>query len=616
MPDATWTVGDTTYTVAGLRDVGQSIRARAGGLTTQIGARAEGADAALAELRGPVATTLRDQATRTIDALVVLVTQMRRAAAVCETFPDPPGPGQPPAPASVRPAQGGEAASSGSPRDLRAFARASDDGDEEVRRAAATVSLDGVTLTKRVRTERPAPTPVPPPEPGTPALPPVVTISPPEPVDPRTMISLPEPSGEAARVTAASDAGARLARAAAEAFDLADGGISQWADEVVLLAVLADVREDHGLGEDDLARELQDFWAQAAADRAGIDLEAWDPSAGAFANEDTIVAVYEYYGQLFLDHPELQWAGMANMIGPSFAAGFFDLDAMGDLADGVDAWMDGLPGPVRNALPPEVRALADLSDLTEAELRFYETTFLEMQKEIFLDQAVMHEAYVNGGLPAIEELRSAGLLDQRAHEAWRQIDQGAATGDADLVSAGNGQLLWREQNQIINDNYDAMYDHFPSGPVFTYGMTVVGAPSIPGAGSYGQYDPVSVSVETPGPERIGTPDRIGTPERVGPFGVPSIGVDIPSVSVDNPTQGEITVTTPFPAGNIANQDDRWGLIVDDTLPAYQGLLADDPEGARAIIDSPVADRIDDQRLRHQVDDIVERLLDWDVDIDQ
>ena len=275
---------------------------------------------------------------------------------------------------------------------------------------------------------------------------------------------------------------------------------------------------------------------------------------------------------------------------------------------------------MRAALPPEVQALADLGALTESELRFYETTFLEMQKEIFLDQAVMHEAYLNGGLPAVEELRDAGLIDDRALEAWRQIQEGAATGDPDLLAAGNGRLLWREQNQIINDSYDDMYHHLPSGPAFTYGMTVVGAPSIPGAGSYGQYDPLSVSVESPGPERIGTPDRIGTPERIGPgpfsVEIPSVGVDLPSISVDNPTQVEVTVTTPLPAGNIADRADRWDLIVDDTLPAFQDLLADDPARAREIIDSPVADRIDDQRLQHQVDEIAERLLDWDLDVDQ
>ena len=277
---------------------------------------------------------------------------MHRAAAVCEAFPEAAGPASSPDPAPVAEARGGSAASGGSPSELRTFAGASDDWDEEVRRAVATITLQGVTLTRTTRVERPAPLPVPPPQPGTPAPAPLVTVTPPEPVDPRTMITLPEPSEEAATVTALSDAGARLARAAAEAFDTADGGISQWVDELVLLGVLADVRGDHGLGRDDRARELRDLWAQVAADRAGIDLEGWDPSAGAFANEDTIVAVYEYYGQLFLDHPELQWAGMANMIGPSFAAGFFDLDAMGDLADGSAAGWTGCPA---RCAPPSPR---------------------------------------------------------------------------------------------------------------------------------------------------------------------------------------------------------------------------------------------------------------------
>src|SRR5262245_62916285 len=40
-----------------------------------------------------------------------------------------------------------------------------------------------------------------------------------------------------------------------------------------------------------------------------------------------------------------------------------------------------------------------------------ETTFLTMQKKIFEDQATMHEAYLAGGLPQVEEDRKSTRLN-------------------------------------------------------------------------------------------------------------------------------------------------------------------------------------------------------------
>ena len=217
-----------------------------------------------------------------------------------------------------------------------------------------------------------------------------------------------------------------------------------------------------------------------------------------------------------------------------------------------------------------------------------------MQKEIFFDQAVMHEAYLEGGMDAMRELRAAGISvdDDETLAAWQMIDDGRRTGNLDLVAAGNKGLLWREQNKIIQDDYSAMYDHEPTGKALTWLMTFVGAPSIPGAQGYPDVFPLTVEFETPGPDKI------------------------PFVGWDNPTQGTVTVETPLPDGNIANRDDRWALIEEDTLPAFQRLLAEDPEEARRLIGSSVHDRIGDQRIYHHVDEIVGQMFDWDVDFDQ
>jgi hypothetical protein len=47
-------------------------------------------------------------------------------------------------------------------------------------------------------------------------------------------------------------------------------------------------------------------------------------------NRRTVEAVYGYYGRLFLEHPYLEWAGLAGMIGPAFYAGFRDLGLLPD----------------------------------------------------------------------------------------------------------------------------------------------------------------------------------------------------------------------------------------------------------------------------------------------
>ncbi|MGN6239514.1 MAG: WXG100 family type VII secretion target [Cellulosimicrobium cellulans] len=332
-------------------------------------------------------------------------------------------------------------------------------------------------------------------------------------------------------------------------------------------------------------------WTRVAAGEAGFDFADWDPSAGASANREIIEGVYTYYGELYLDNPWMQWAGMAAMIGPSFAAGFFDLDMMRQLAQGVASGAQALPPGVDRA------ALEAIATMSDAELGFYENQFLSMQREIFVDQAVMHEAYLNGGMEEMERLLEAGVIDDAAYQAWSDIEAGRG-GDAQALADGNTALLWREQNQIIADDWQTMRGHPVTGEAFTYLMTLVGEPSIPGAGTYAQYDPFTVSVETPGPENIGIP--------------------FTGISFDNPVQGTVTVETPLPGGNIADQATRWEYISNDTLPAYQQLVTQHPDQAAQIIGTDVSDRIDDYRLTNpaRIGRILDRLTEWDVDVDQ
>jgi hypothetical protein len=340
-----------------------------------------------------------------------------------------------------------------------------------------------------------------------------------------------------------------------------------------------------GLDPRRYAALLQQYYLVKAADEAGIDLSQWDPAAGAEANKDNILKVYKLYGKFFQEHPELQWAGMANMIGPSFAGGFMDLASMKnffqELADKLDHLPPGVP------VPPGLKELAEAgANIGADELGYFEQKFLAMQKHIFIDQASMHEAYLTGGMPAMQEMRDAGLIDDKARTAWADI----ASGDPARIQEGNTLLLDREQNQIINKQYDDMYNHHGLvGQAMTYGMTVAGSASIPNTRTPGEYSPITIhgEVELPGPVPFLSHETVGA-----------------------------TVTTPLPDFNVANREDRWDYITHDTLPAYQQLLAQDPARAQAIIASPVEDRMNQSRLSHRWPELVDDLLtNWDVDVE-
>lgn len=307
------------------------------------------------------------------------------------------------------------------------------------------------------------------------------------------------------------------------------------------LAQLLDRARSAGLPPPDYAVALRGSWTAVAFEEAGIDPALWRPELGAEANREIIEKVYEYYGKLYLDNPYLHRAGMASLIGPSFAAGFFDLNLLQRSAD-VDA-RTGAPG-----LPPGLEAFAAAG---AADVRWYEQKFLTVQRDSFLDQAMMHEAYRDGGLAAIRELAAASQLPPEMVRAWEDIDAGGRTGDAAARERGNTALLDREQFQIIANSCDRMRERPVAGRAVTFMMTLVGGPSIPGAQGCADVFPSPVSQSVP-------------------------GVDVPSVSVDNPVQGTVHVETPLHDGNISDRQSRRDLIEQDTLPAYLRFPREDP----------------------------------------
>jgi hypothetical protein len=263
---------------------------------------------------------------------------------------------------------------------------------------------------------------------------------------------------------------------------------------------------------------------------------------------------------------------MANAIGATFAGGMLDLGEMRKLARGLDG-IPGLPAP-----------MSPVASMTDGEIRFYETSLVSMQKEIFLDQSVMHEAYLARGLAGIRELHDAGIIDDRTQQGWAKIEEGARTGNRGLVHEGNRDLLYREQHDIIDDDYRTMHQHGDTGKAVTYLFTALGEPSIPGAKTFAQVSPLAVSLQP-----------------AIPIGAPPLVVSVP---------GTVTVTTPLPAGNVADFDFRWRHMERDTLPVYTGLLDHRPETVRALISSPIDQRIEQYRIHESAGRLLQRLADW------
>ncbi|GAA3201701.1 hypothetical protein GCM10020255_106640 [Rhodococcus baikonurensis] len=93
-------------------------------------------------------------------------------------------------------------------------------------------------------------------------------------------------------------------------------------------------------------------------------------------------------------------------------------------------------------LPEGLRALASVGrTVTADDLDFALGMILVMQKNIFSDLMPMHQAYVDEGLSALEEMQRAGLFGHDVMDAWRDV----ASGDPDRIALGNAALLQREQ---------------------------------------------------------------------------------------------------------------------------------------------------------------------------
>ncbi|MGH9022082.1 MAG: hypothetical protein ACRDV9_03135, partial [Acidimicrobiia bacterium] len=136
------------------------------------------------------------------------------------------------------------------------------------------------------------------------------------------------PPALAAVAHAATDPGDEVARRV-EAYEQADRQAASGFNDLISSAFAAVSKAVTMVGRVvDAASKLtpavgsKAHWQNAAMQRAGIDRADWQPSEGIGHNRATIEKVYDYYGGLYLEHPGLEWLGLAAIAGPFFYAGW------------------------------------------------------------------------------------------------------------------------------------------------------------------------------------------------------------------------------------------------------------------------------------------------------
>lgn len=338
-----------------------------------------------------------------------------------------------------------------------------------------------------------------------------------------------------------------------------------------LRAALDAARAD-GVDPHRYATLLHQFWLVTATDAASIDLAGWAPERGVAANSATFGQVYVNYFRIAHRRPDFYWAGLAGVAGGSFASGFFDIGDVSavvsvpgihQLGAAVADLLRSTPPELVALLPDDLATLAtEGSRLTAEDLAWYQTRLLIMQKHIFLDLVPQHEAYLAGGLAAIDELAAAGVIDANARAAWTGIDSGTVAGRTDALV----RMTDREQNRIVAQQWDATAaGRGRMGRVLSYVSTVAGKPAVPGVRAPGVYAPATVTAD------------IG--------GVPT------------------TLTAPLPAFNWADRDSRWDYITGDLVPRHLAFVAD-PAAAAASYAEPFAVKLARGRILARLPEVL------------
>ncbi|CAM2984464.1 Tat pathway signal protein [Prescottella defluvii] len=336
------------------------------------------------------------------------------------------------------------------------------------------------------------------------------------------------------------------------------------------LGALLDHARARGVAPTRYRALLQQFWLATATRKAGLDLNDWDPARGLAANEHNLADTFRYYERLQLENPNFLWTGQGGMAGPSFAAGIMDvdlgrvvLDVRGarDAVAAIVGTLDDAAAPATANLPADLRAVLEVGAVVTADdIAHFQTQVIAMSKHIFMDLIPQHEAFLAGGMTAIDEYHAAGLIDENAYRAWQNL----ATGEPDKVAAGNRDLLYREQYQSIGEQWDTARNYKGAvGRALTYLSTVAADPAIPG---------------------------VIPPREASPL-VLTAG-DVSGAATAGP---QWRLQTPLPAFNWSDRDARWVYITEQMLPKYQSLKDTRPDLWRATLTTPMEQQIQDQR---------------------
>lgn len=342
--------------------------------------------------------------------------------------------------------------------------------------------------------------------------------------------------------------------------------------EPPLRKALAQARAD-GIDPARYSTLLHQYWLLVATGNAAIDLEAWAPERGVAANSATFGQVYVNYFRIAAARPDFYWAGLAGLAGGSFAAGFFDVgdiaevlsvDGIHELGTVVAELLRATPPQLLAGVPTDITGLATLGPrLTAADLAWYQSRLMIMQKHIFIDLVPMHEAYLAEGMAGIDEMYAAGLIGDGMRAAWQGIDGGTEAGRADALV----RMADREQNDIIADQWDVTSNGRDGmGRVLTYVTTVAGKPAVPGTRAPGVYAPATVW----------SPIAAGSP---------------------------VGLRMPLPAFNWADRETRWDYIAADLVPRHLDLATDWAHAA-TVYREPFAAKLDRGRILARLPEII------------
>ncbi|MGP9723932.1 hypothetical protein ACT3SZ_07965 [Corynebacterium sp. AOP40-9SA-29] len=321
------------------------------------------------------------------------------------------------------------------------------------------------------------------------------------------------------------------------------------------------------------AAELQDHWLRIVADTAGIDLDTWEPRDGVAANTSNLERSYERYVRFQREHRELQWAGMGGLSGADFGGGLLDMDLAATVyrINGVQPVARQIVASVRDAagpdavaqLPSGLRSLATAPELTPGDLDHLIGEILVMQKAIFCDLMPMHQAYTDGGLPALQEMADAGVFPNQVLDAWRDI----ASGDTTRIAAGNAVLLRREQDTVIGERWNQVRTYRNGlGEAVTYASTMVGSPSVGGVEPMRSWSPIQFTQPLPGGRTA-------------------------------------EVTVPLPDWDWSVLPSRWDYITDQLLPGYTDQVTNRWDELTVQLDTPMAVQMQQHRPLFSLDTI-------------